>query len=164
MTAVGPLVSANVTWRGRLSRKGFWISVALFYLFSLLTVPLQAAVMVVQGQGSLGRVLGLSSMAFAAALGWFLLGAVVRRLHDRGRPAWWLLVFFGPFVSALIVLSRFPISDNQLMVLAIAGLGVFTGPFLVWGMVEIAAVRGRKGANRFGDDPLEIEVEAEAAP
>jgi uncharacterized membrane protein YhaH (DUF805 family) len=78
---------------GRLDRRGFWLR----HLFAL-----PAALFVcVAATDVLGRPLDLLP-ALLTALG--LVSAWGRRLHDRGRSAWWLLSAALPLLGALWLL------------------------------------------------------------
>jgi uncharacterized membrane protein YhaH (DUF805 family) len=85
----------------------------------------------------------------------------VKRLHDRDRSAWWLLLFYmGPALVALaggaLLWSAFgsfgDARDVALFLLRLCLLGGFA--LGIWGLVEIGFRRGTKGYNRFGADPL----------
>ncbi|MFC5371645.1 DUF805 domain-containing protein [Brevundimonas faecalis] len=92
------LIVANALWRGRLNRAGFYISLGLFYLFGLLVLPLQI-VQTVAAAREATLLLVVSDallLAVGVAMAWFMLGAVIRRLHDRGKRGLWLFLFFGP--------------------------------------------------------------------
>jgi uncharacterized membrane protein YhaH (DUF805 family) len=78
-------------------------------------------------------------------IAWFAL--VARRLHDRGKSAWWLVLFVGA-PNLLIPLGES--SSDFAIVFALANLVI-----IVWGWVEIGFRRGTPGPNRFGPDPLE---------
>ena len=36
----------------------------------------------------------------------------VRRLHDTGRSGWWMLIYFVPFIGAIVLLVFF-VQDSQ---------------------------------------------------
>jgi uncharacterized membrane protein YhaH (DUF805 family) len=80
---------------------------------------------------------------------WVYAATSVKRLHDRNKSAWWLLLFFAlpglysQFGAGLEGDSWFGflISTNAFV-------------FSVWGFVEMYCLRGTKGTNRFGADPL----------
>ena len=89
-----------------------------------------------------------------------LLAVYTKRLHDRNKGAWWLLLFLV-----------FPVSVQVLGCLASPGLlalGPHFGPLgmgmgvanLVaailglWGFIELFFFRGSRGDNRYGPDPL----------
>lgn len=84
---------------------------------------------------------------------WFLAATTVKRLHDRDKSGWWIVPFF--VVPNLLGKIGDRLADSWLanfLVLVMVVLGV-------WAFVEMLCLRGTKGPNRFGPDPL-----APAAP
>ena len=86
--------------------------------------------------------------------GWFVYpllfycGACVlsKRLHDRGRSGWW---------AALVLLAVLAVWPEP--------HGIFDFLFmlvLIWAGVELGAMPGETGANRFGPNPLRPPVAA----
>jgi len=94
--------------------------------------------------------LGLPLIAFALIA---TLALVVRRLHDRGRSGWWLLLFQGaPILAAAVtdaagpdIARTSPGAAWAILALLLVGLGMS-----IWGFVEIGLRRGHTGDNRFG--------------
>lgn len=83
-----------------------------------------------------------------------LLATMVRRLHDRNKSAWWILIFtVAPAILDNLLQAQvgeeLPQTPLQWALFAVAsGLSI-------WGFVEIGCLRGTRGANRYGPDPLE---------
>ena len=89
-----------------------------------------------------------------------LLAVSTKRLHDRNKSAWWLVLFLVlPFALSLLKCVAPP------GLLAMGGnfgpYGVGWGTahligviFFVWGLVELFLLRGTVGENRYGPDPL----------
>jgi uncharacterized membrane protein YhaH (DUF805 family) len=101
-------------------------------------------------------------------IGAFISGSAVgiKRLHDRNKSGWWLLVF-NILPIALIFFSL-----GRANFLAIAGgtvewaalvrggmgsilLSLAAAAILIWGGIELAYVRGTVGPNQYGPDPFE---------
>lgn len=89
-----------------------------------------------------------------AALGMAWLALSVRRLHDRDRAWWWLLVFFV-LPNGLDVCRRlwlrplFELSPASALIVTDIAVALS-----VWGLVEMGLLRGTAGDNRYGRDPL----------
>jgi len=67
-------------------------------------------------------------------------GLVVdRRLRARGKSIWWLLLYFGPFVSGVVIFERLPHDNEKLMVLALLAICIVSAPFAIWGFVELTS-------------------------
>ena len=96
----------------------------------------------------------LLTLLFAVVVFYCNLAVFAKRLHDRGRSAWWLLVFvLGPGVVSLTG-GLLSIQDTEVgsdlggvCVLIASGISL-------WGMVELYLLPGTAGDNRYGPDPL----------
>jgi uncharacterized membrane protein YhaH (DUF805 family) len=88
---------------------------------------------------------------------WFLAATTVKRLHDRNKSGWWIVPFFlAPNLLGEVggwLGDSYPV--NFLMLV----LGVLS----FWGFVEMLCLRGTKGPNRFGPDPLGTVVRSPRA-
>lgn len=85
---------------------------------------------------------------------WVSLAVVVKRLHDRNKSGWWVLVFlFLPgFLSGLgngMNMQAGGGGNAAGGVLALVALGIN-----IWAFVELYCLRGTVGDNRYGPDPL----------
>jgi uncharacterized membrane protein YhaH (DUF805 family) len=89
------------------------------------------------------------AIALSIAGTWAFLATGVKRLHDRDKSGWWILLFwFGP---SLLGGSNQTMEDSPVsLVLALIGLGI-----AIWGFVELGCLRGTRGPNQYGSDPLE---------
>jgi Protein of unknown function (DUF805) len=73
---------------------------------------------------------------------------VIKRLHDRDKSGWW----FAPFFIAPGLLERLADwLDNPPLALLVSALSFGLS---IWCFVELFCLRGIKGPNRFGSDPL----------
>jgi uncharacterized membrane protein YhaH (DUF805 family) len=99
-------------------------------------VPLGIALLL----GTLGPAFIISTWCFAAI--------AIKRLHDRDRSGWWMVVFFivPPLLDKL-----WDWLDSPTAAFFVSLLG---GVLSVWAFVEIFCLRGTRGPNRFGSDPL----------
>jgi uncharacterized membrane protein YhaH (DUF805 family) len=86
-----------------------------------------------------------------------LAALMVKRLHDRDRPAWLAAVFLGvPMVQSVLTLG--PATDASgppsglTLVRALFDLVFFATN--AWGLIELGCLRGNNGPNRHGPDPL----------
>jgi uncharacterized membrane protein YhaH (DUF805 family) len=79
---------------------------------------------------------------------WLFAATLIKRLHDRGKSGWWV----APFFIAPGLLDKFSDRlDNPPLALLVSALSFGLG---VWCFVELFCLRGTKGLNRFGPDPL----------
>jgi uncharacterized membrane protein YhaH (DUF805 family) len=115
-----------------------------------------AAVAVVSATALLTQVSGwLGAIPFAFILPLAVAGVSVgvRRLHDRGKGAWWLALFtLGPI--ALIAPGRLVAHGASTgLLLGAALLSLLAVALAIWAWIEIGFLRGQKGPNRYGPDP-----------
>jgi uncharacterized membrane protein YhaH (DUF805 family) len=73
----------------------------------------------------------------------------VRRLHDRNKGAWWLLVFVVGPVVLQVAGSLNTLDAGPSVILMVAALVL-----AIWGFIELGCTPGTSGPNRYGLDPL----------
>jgi len=101
------------------------------------------------------------------------LAVATKRLHDRNRSAWWLIVFFSlPLILNIPAFMRLPEMlqymdavmkaaqahlppppqpmDPPLVILSRGAASLLS----LWAFVELYCLRGTVGDNRYGPDPL----------
>jgi uncharacterized membrane protein YhaH (DUF805 family) len=99
-------------------------------------------------------------VAIAVSGGWIVLTVVfvattisgiaiaVKRLHDRDKSGWWVLLFYVvPSVASGIAQA-----SGDIGMFIVAALLNFS--ISIWALVEIGCLRGTAGPNRYGPDPL----------
>lgn len=87
---------------GRARRKEYW----MFFLFNLIIIfVLRFIEELAGGPGVLASLYGLAVLIPSIAV-------AVRRLHDRNRSGWWLLIGVIPFIGAIVLLI-FMVQDSQ---------------------------------------------------
>lgn len=79
---------------------------------------------------------------------WIFLATAIKRLHDRDRSGWWIVLFF--FVPGLF--SQF--SDLLPDASWVLPFSLAASALWLWGIIELFIVPGTAGHNRFGPDPL----------
>jgi uncharacterized membrane protein YhaH (DUF805 family) len=93
---------------------------------------------------------GLVFRAIASPLAaWCYLAVSAKRLHDRGRSGWWTI----PFIVFPGLIAQF---DDRLGDAVAASLTELVASILfLWGVIETSFLKGTRGPNRYGPDPLE---------
>jgi uncharacterized membrane protein YhaH (DUF805 family) len=160
------------SFQGRINRAKWW-------LFLLVIIGYVVAAIIV------GMVLGMISAdlaiiwGFIYLIGWLvliyaMLAVAAKRLHDRNKSAWWLLVFYGiPFLLGIyawwsVFSAMFGVggmaaqgaSQEQMMGSMMATMQQMWWVSLVntiigvWGLVELGILKGTTGPNQYGPDPL----------
>ena len=177
----GDVMSAGqylFSFSGRINRAKAWLFVLISIVFALVAV---VAIFMVIGAGALtlaGQDKAAAAAAFAApavlavsgifGLGYFVmlwcgLAVAAKRLHDRDKSAWWLVVFYlVPILLDIVALGMTMASahanpggtPNPMgAVINLVALGIS-----LWGFVEIYCLRGTDGPNQYGPDPLAGQV------
>lgn len=131
---------------GRASRLDYWRTQAGLALATALVLTL--TVLATQAGGWLGVVPCLLFLPVLAAG----VCVAVRRLHDRGKTAWWMAVFaIGPY--ALSGLASGLYAGDSVLILAAPLLALAALALSIWAWVELGFLRGTRGDNRYGAEP-----------
>jgi uncharacterized membrane protein YhaH (DUF805 family) len=86
------------------------------------------------------------------------IAVAIKRLHDRDKSGWWLLLFYfapvvligiGTLLGVASVLGESAGGGILAMIFYVAG--AVAG---IWGFVELGCLRGTVGPNQYGPDPL----------
>ena len=127
-------------FKGIATRKEFWLTWLALYaaVFVAMLVVFDLLGALIPGARLLFGVIAIAILVAGLAL-------QVRRLHDRGKSGWWLLLF-GLVPGLLGGLGEVTSASDELLGNAIAALGL---PFTIWGLVEMGFLPGKRGANRY---------------
>ncbi|MFW6076590.1 MAG: DUF805 domain-containing protein [Hyphomicrobiales bacterium] len=126
------------SFSGRINRAKYWAAAVILMLAFM--VPFMIAVSTMSSV-----VWVLAGVVFVAVT---ICGIAVgaKRLHDRDKSAWWLVLFYlGP--AFLSVLGD--AAGGAGVIFHVVGFGIS-----IWALVELGFLRGTAGPNRFGPDPL----------
>lgn len=140
------------SFSGRMPRRPYWViavaNVAFGAALALFFAALGTATPTPTLLTTMSTVLGVTIVAQL----WTFLATTVKRLHDRGRSAWWLLVYlllpsFLPSVGT--ALYRVDRTGIGLMIFSLASFAVS-----LWALIDLGFLRGTPGDNPWGPDPL----------
>ena len=88
---------------------------------------------------------------------WISFALSVKRLHDRDRTGWWLVVQTAVIVVAIILVViglAVPEGKNTPVYVVAGAVGAVAIAITFWLFIEIGFLRGTQGPNRHGPDPL----------
>jgi uncharacterized membrane protein YhaH (DUF805 family) len=157
-------------FRGRIDRFAYWRAVALQIFLAIFGV---AALTELNVPPTRRYALLLAIFIFVITIPAFVLGA--KRLHDRDKSAWWLLLFYvvpdALFGIGIRVSIANAIATHCLFVGGWAAYGgrqcpgsrtatvcVVTALAIeIWTLIELGCLRGTVGMNRYGPEPLKSE-------
>src|SRR5439155_6027347 len=135
------------SFRGRLNRKRYWMTVIVTMAVIILLLLL-ALVMMREQRFEFAALTVVILLLLYIPLIWIGLAIGAKRLHDRDKSAWWLLVFY----VLPGILSSLGNQMDDLGCFLI--LHVVSFAITVWAFVELGCLRGTLGPNQYGPDPL----------
>src|SRR4051812_42824462 len=117
-----PISQLLFSFHGRINRAIYWLTT-----IALLVAFVALAVVAVLG-GGFGGLAAVFLVLYIPLL-WIGLAIGAKRLHDRGKSAWWLLVFY---VVPSLLQSVGEYAGGAGFILSLAG-----GAIAIWGLVEL---------------------------
>jgi uncharacterized membrane protein YhaH (DUF805 family) len=129
------------SFNGRINRAKYW-------LFLVVTIVVVFAAVIVGGLAASIPGAVIAAIFASIVLIYPSLAVAAKRLHDREKSAWWLLVFYvlPAFLSGV---SEATASEGAAFILSVASVAVS-----IWGLIELGFLRGTPGPNAYGPDPL----------
>ena len=135
------------SFTGRINRARYWLAVLAVGVVGMLVVVLGIALEIDRAHPATIAI----GVAVVLALAWIDLAVSVKRLHDRDKSAWWLLLFY--VVPAAILPAAFGLGNRSAYII----LGSVRAGIGIWAFVEIVCLRGTPGPNSYGSDPLQVQ-------
>ncbi len=142
---------------GRISRKGFWLG--FLGLIAAVLIAGWGMISILPG----GIVLTLAQIVVSVGIIYIWSAVLVKRLHDRDKPALpWVVIFLAPGVL-LQIMNMFKIGYRAVEVAGVQFMVPGTSTTMVmwlsmavglWMFVELGFLKGTPGENRFGPDTL----------
>jgi uncharacterized membrane protein YhaH (DUF805 family) len=154
------------SFKGRINRLRYWqfalVSAGFIVAGLIVLVPYMDYASSTTGPGGqplspFSSVFGVVTIAIIVVLFVALIVASfaisVKRLHDRNKSAWWVLVFLvlpGVLDPVARGMSQFPDRPSGVaLLLELANLVLS-----LWAFIELGCLKGTDGPNRYGTDPL----------
>jgi uncharacterized membrane protein YhaH (DUF805 family) len=134
--------------QGRLNRQPYWlIGIAITVVITLVLIfAIANAVIEHDVSGTIFLLLTIFGV-LCIPLIWIGFAIGAKRLHDRDKSAWWLLVFY--ILPSILSQIAYQMGIMAGLVFSLASFAI-----TVWGFVELGCLRGTRGPNRYGADPL----------
>jgi uncharacterized membrane protein YhaH (DUF805 family) len=148
-------LKSGFSFGGRVGRRQYLMSTLLY----LLAWPLGAMMLIVLAALNYNPpddtitnvtifgfvLLGIATTVFVVAIVTGLASSGVRRLHDRGKTGYWLLLYY--LLPSMMWKSAGVDAVGLASWLLILGI-------LIWAIVDLGVLRGDTGSNDFGPNPL----------
>ncbi len=117
------------SFRGRANRAKWWLvnlGIGIVYIIALCLIARSAAMSpnFETVMSSIDELGGIVLLALGILMLWVGLAVAAKRWHDHGKSAWWILIAAVPVIGSL------------------------------WFFIECGFLKGTKGINRYGRNPL----------
>lgn len=152
------------SFRGRVNRAKYWLALLIILIVSVVLRGIRLIVEQnwdVVGELDTGdSVAGLVTLSvitlvvLAVSLTCLVAGLAVaaKRLHDRDKSAWWLLLFY--LLPGVLAVTGAGVGMATESWLAFALLVAVALAISIWAFIELGCLRGTVGPNQYGPDPL----------
>jgi len=132
---------------GRINRAKFWIAALIYFVINVVLTIIGYATDQSPVFQALNGMIGLVIFISGLAVG-------IKRLHDRNKSGWYLLLFYVvPGILLLAAIGAYLTMEDGTLVAGVFGIASFA--IGVWAFVELACLRGTVGPNAYGPDPIE---------
>ena len=140
-----PLSQLLFSFQGRLNRKPYWMTILATAVIFILLIVLALIMLGEHDLLASGALLAVLVIIYIPLI-WISLAISAKRLHDRDKSAWWLLLFY---LAPGVLSAAGNHAGDVGIILHLASFAI-----TVWAFVELGCLRGTVGPNRFGPDPL----------
>lgn len=129
------------SFEGRVNRAKYWLvglmnvaAILVVVVLALFLLPTTAAWIVI-------AVVALAMAYIGVAIG-------VKRLHDREKSGWWLLLYY------LVPSALGGVAGDSYQGINLV-LNLAAHAISLWALIDLGVLRGTAGPNDYGPDPLE---------
>ena len=144
-------VLSYFSFGGRKNRQRYWLTaLAVGGIMAVAALVLS----VLTQMPVIGLVFGILLIGAIGAGVVAVLANGARRLHDRGKSAWWLMLFMGLPTLLSSFGNLMTATADEAAVGAGAAVTVLGLPFSIWGLVVMGFLKGTVGPNKYGEDPI----------
>jgi uncharacterized membrane protein YhaH (DUF805 family) len=141
---------------GRISRSQYWLRFFLPVIAITIVLQIVIGISAVMGHVAAVAIFYVVYVVFGLAILWPSIAIMVKRIHDRNKTGWLVLLPYAPLVLLLVCSAISAASGG-----GVGALGVISAFFLIafvviciWFFIEFGCLRGTIGANQYGPDPV----------
>ena len=147
-------VNLFISPSGRINRAKFWIVDLVFTVVVLLLAVIGVTMAVSSSMDSMFR-----AASRRCSLPIMYVGVIdgIKRLHDRNKSGWWVLLFYGAPTCVCRLLPAL-LGERRRTSLAVLLFQLVNLVISVWALIELGCLRGTIGQNKYGPDPLAPDV------
>jgi uncharacterized membrane protein YhaH (DUF805 family) len=135
------------SFKGRINRGKYWLAF-LVWIAAWIVLSFIWFGVLVSSDRIVGLLIYFATLVCVFAGAWAGLAVGIKRLHDRDKSGWWILLFWlGPSI-----LGNWQMTTPDLgggFVLALAAVAI-----AIWAVVELGCLPGTPGPNQYGPDSL----------
>lgn len=158
--------------KGRISRKTWWLGAIGLFVIQALVGMVVGSFAALAGLGESAFGIGLLSLILVAVFAWPSYALTAKRLNDRNRPWTLFFVFYAPsVVDALLKMLGLSGSIETVEMFGQTApmfqpnalgqaVNAFVGVIGIWALVELGFLKGDRGPNPHGPDPLAMGASA----
>ncbi|MEO3472558.1 DUF805 domain-containing protein [Roseomonas sp. CAU 1739] len=155
-------IGAWLSFRGRIGRQSWWLAYLLPMIAVSAVVGAAYSTSVGMAAPGMSRSVGQQGLLVLSALLsllsiWPMLVGAIKRMHDRNRSGWWIgaqTLLLGSLVLLTWQVDQRGRLHDPIVAAALIGAAAGVGVLSLWVFIEINVLRGTRGFNRFGPDPL----------
>jgi len=144
-------------FKGRIGRRRYW-ALTLLYLLALfvgLAAFVAAGILLEAGPtDAITFAMVPIVIIFMLCMSVAIAGIGVRRLHDRGKTGFWLLLYY----AVPLWMTKSAGLDVVGVIVSLASAGI-----LIWAIIDLGVLRGDPRTNAFGANPL-VETQDTLVP
>ena len=156
------IVGLLFSYAGRINRGKYWLAVLIYVAISIVVaglgfIMLGNSILELADEsadesmivGLLSKGIGYALLVLVIYVPMIVSGVFVgiKRLHDRDKSGWWLLVFM--LAPGILSALGFAVGGFMVTLCSLASLGI-----TIWMFVELGCLAGTPGTNQYGPDPL----------
>jgi uncharacterized membrane protein YhaH (DUF805 family) len=143
-------VNLFISFKGRINRAKYWLAGLILFLISTVFNVLAYLAAYSTATQTVNALVSIPLLIFLCAI-------AIKRLHDRNKSGWYLLLFYGlPIV--LFVASALVVEAPGGPSIAAGVLALLSLIASIWTIIELGCLKGSIGQNKYGPDPLAPEV------